>query len=99
MICKGSFIFRGLEKREAGTFKDDNGNEIKYSSSYLVKVDEIVEGKALERRFKFDLTNSKLASDFSNLQIYTPVEISFDVNIYPKSVTLVPKQLFVVEKK
>lgn len=99
MICEGNFIFRGIEKKDAGTFTDVSGKEIRFDSSYHLKLDEIVDGKAVERKFKFPISNTKLASDFANLQVYTPVKISFDVNIYSTRVNLVPKQLFVVEKK
>lgn len=96
MVCKGNFIFRGIEKKDAGTFTDENGKDIRYDSSYHLKLDEIVEGKAIERKFKFPISNTKLASDFTNLQVYTPVEISFDVNVYATRVTLTPKSVFIV---
>lgn len=96
MNCKGNFIFRGIEKKDAGSFTDQLGNNVTYNSSYHVKVDEIVDGKINERKFKFPVDNTKLANDFSNIQPYTPIEISFDLNIFATKIALVPKSVFVV---
>lgn len=96
MNCKGNFVFRGIEKKDAGTFTDVSGNKISYDSSYHVKVDEVVDGKIQERKFKFPSAEGKLANDFMNLQPYTPVEINFEINIYATRISLTPKSVFVV---
>ena len=40
MICKGVVVFKGIGKREAGTFTDNTGRDIKYDASYQVSFDE-----------------------------------------------------------
>lgn len=96
MNCKGRFIFRYIEKRDAGSFTDDNGKEVRYDSSYNLKLDEIVEGKPVERKFKIPLSNNSLANDFFNLEPYSACEVTFDINLYANSVKLTPKQVIAV---
>ena len=91
MECKGKFVFRSIEKKEAGSFTNENGVKVDYPSSYQIKVDEMIDGKPQERRFKFDIGNKRLADVFYNFDTYTICEITFDVNIYASSVKLVPK--------
>ena len=96
MNCKGRFIFRYIEKKEAGSFTDENGREIRYDSSYNLKLDEIVEGKPVERKFKIPLTDKNLANDFFNLEAYSPCEVTFDISLFANSVKLTPKQVLAV---
>ena len=96
MNCKGRFIFRYIEKKEAGSFTDENGKEIRYDSSFNLKLDEIVDGKPVERKFKIPLSDKNLANDFFNLKPYYPCEVTFDINIYANSVKLTPKQVLAV---
>lgn len=96
MNCKGRFIFRYIEKKDAGSFKDENGKEIRYDSSYNLKLDEIVDGKPTERKFKIPLSNNGLANDFFNLEPYSTCEVVFDINLYANSVKLIPKQVIAV---
>ena len=41
MKCKGSFVFKSISHRDAGVFKNDKGEDVKYPSAYILKVDEI----------------------------------------------------------
>ena len=52
MKCVGKFKFKGLVKREGGSFTNDRGQEITYKESYLLKVDESTENGIYERGFE-----------------------------------------------
>lgn len=40
MESRGTFIYKGKQKRDAGEFKNDKGDVIKYGESIVVKFDE-----------------------------------------------------------
>ena len=93
MKCAGRFIYRGIEKKDAGSFTNDNGQTISYDSSYQVKLDEIVDGKPQERKFKFPTKEKKLADSFNDLEPYSKCEITFNVNIFANSIRLIPLEV------
>lgn len=79
MKCQGIVIFKSIEKREGGTFKDSLGNDLSYSAAYVVKFDENLDGKINERKAKFPDTNVSLYTKFKTLQPYTKIELVGDV--------------------
>lgn len=90
MLCKGTLIFKSIDKREGGTFKNDKGQDINYDSSYIIKVDEVKGKDVNERKFKFPQTNKVLFESFSEIEPYTKVDITFDVVISTNTCKLVP---------
>lgn len=89
MKCKGNFVFKNLTHRPGGTFKDSNGNEINYSSAYILKVDELREnGDAEQRKFKIDEKQVELINDFKELEQYQKIELEFDLTLYDNKMTL-----------
>ena len=90
MICKGVVIFKGIEKREGGVFKGQNGNDIKYDPSFSVKFDERKEGKIDERKLKFPASNTYLYNKFAGIKPYTEVFLECDVVLSNNSCKLVP---------
>lgn len=90
MRCKGIVMYKGIEKRDGGTFKNDKGQDINYDSSYVVKFDEIVENKINERKLKFPSSNKVLFEKFSGLRPYTEVLIDCDVVLSANTCKLVP---------
>lgn len=90
MLCKGTLIFKSIEKREGGTFKNDKGQDINYDSSYIIKVDEVKGKEVNERKFKFPQTNKVLFESFSDIEPYTKVDITFDIVISTNACKLVP---------
>ena len=90
MFCKGILIFKSIDKREGGTFKNDKGQDINYDSSYIIKVDEVKGKDVNERKFKFPQTNKVLFESFSEIEPYTKVDITFDVVININACKLVP---------
>lgn len=89
MKCVGKFKFKGLVKREGGSFTNDRGQEINYNASYLLKVDESTENGIYERGFKIP-EDSDLVLPLSKLQPYQDVTLEFDVNFYGNSIKVVP---------
>ena len=90
MNSKGIVIFKGIEKRDGGKFKDATGREIDYDSSYVIKFDENTNGSINERKLKFPYSNTYLANKFQALDAYTQVEIECDVVFHTNGVRLVP---------
>ena len=80
MRSKGIIMFKGIEKREGGTFTSD-GEQVKYDPAYIVKFDEIIENKINERKLKFPVSNKVLYDKFAELRPYTQVEITCDITI------------------
>lgn len=90
MYCKGNVMFKGIEKRDGGKFKNDKGEEVDYNSAYVVKFDEIVDGKINERKLKFPTSNKVLFNKFSDFKPYTEVQIVCDVVLMQNACRLVP---------
>lgn len=90
MQCEGNFIFKGLGERSGGKFTNNQGREITYASSNVIKLDELVNGKPVERIFKFSKDDINLKDKFSKIDLYTDITVVFDIKIYKNNVTLVP---------
>ena len=90
MYCKGIVMYKGIEKREGGTFKNSQGQDINYDSAYVLKFDEIVNNKMDERKLKFPTSNKILYDKFSQLRPYTQIEITCDVVLMNNACRLVP---------
>lgn len=89
MYCKGVVMFKGVEKREGGTFTN-NGEKINYDASYVIKFDEIKEGKINERKLKFPINNKMLYEKFSKFNPYTNVLLTSEVVFGQSACRLVP---------
>ena len=89
MKCVGKFKFKGLVKKDGGSFTNDRGQVITYKESYLLKVDENTDRGIYERGFKIS-ADSELVMPLSKLQPYQDVTLEFDVNFYRNSVSIVP---------
>ena len=90
MKCTGEVIYKGIEKRDGGVFKNDKGQDINYDSSYVIKFDEIKDGTVNERKLKFPASNKSLYEKFSDIAPYTKVTIVCDVVISNTICRLVP---------
>lgn len=97
MYCKGNVMYKGIEKRDGGSFTNDKGQPVDYNSAYVVKFDEIVEGKINERKLKFPTSNKVLFDKFQNFDPYTQVEIVCDVVLMQNACRLVPIDVKEVE--
>lgn len=90
MKCLGKFKFRGIERKDGGSFTDNNGRVVNFKESYAIKLDEILpEGSVIERLFKIPV-DSPLVPQLSKLEVYQDVTLEFDVLIYRNSTKLVP---------
>ena len=89
MRCKGIIMYKGIEKRAGGTFVN-NGQNINYDEAYVIKFDEIVEGKINEHKLKFPISNKTLYDKFASIRPYTQVEITCDVVLMTNACRLVP---------
>lgn len=80
MYCEGNFKFKGILKKDAGTFKNDKGEVINYPEKYELKVDEIDEdGLINERLFKLPI-DSKLIATLVTFKPYQDINLTFDVS-------------------
>lgn len=90
MYSKGFLVYKGIEKRDGGTFKNDKGQDVNYDSSYVIKMDEIKDDVINERKFKFPTSNKVLFDKFKKFERYENVLVTFDVVISANSCKLVP---------
>lgn len=90
MKCDGIVIFKSIDKRQGGTFKNSAGQDIDYDASYVVKFDEILGNSFNERKLKFPISNKVLFDKFSDIEPYTRVRIICDVVLSTNSCKLVP---------
>ena len=98
MKCRGEFIFKSLEEREAGTFTNDKGENINYPSSFVLKLDEINENGINERKLKFPKENTELANRLNRLEPYTKIQLEFDVMIYGSQARITPTSFVDVQE-
>ena len=89
MRCSGVVMYKGIEKRAGGTFVS-NGQNVEYNEAYVVKFDEVIEGKINERKLKFPVSNKVLYDKFSQFDPYTQVFITCDVILMQNACRLVP---------
>lgn len=93
MKCQGKFIFKGIEKRAGGEFVDAQGRNVKYDESYQLKLDEKTEKGIYERRLKVSKDNMLLVQKLEQLEAYTEIELTCEVNFYGNRITVVPVDL------
>ena len=89
MQCEGMFKFRGLTHVDAGTFKNDKGQEVKYKESYKLKVDEMTPQGMFERTFKI-ASDSVLIPELMKYGVYQDIHLIFDVMVYASGCRVVP---------
>ena len=89
MIAQGKFKFKGIQKRDGGSFVNDKGQTINYKESYSLKLDENIESNSYERVFKVPI-DSPLINQLQQLKIYEDVTINFDVLMFGTNTKLVP---------
>lgn len=100
MECKGIFVYKSLSKRSAGQLTNAKGEVVQYPESYILKADELHEGKIDERKYNIPTSSTSLINRISPLNPYTKVEILFDLNVYASgSIKLVPKDIKVLDNK
>lgn len=91
MKCKGIFVFKSLTHRPAGTFKNDNDEDVNYPSAYILKVDELGDnGEINERKFKIAEDKTQLINDLKSLDAYERFALDFKVTIYTSRISLEP---------
>lgn len=91
MKSSGIVIYKGIQERSGGKFKNANGEEIDYEASYVVKFDEISSsGEINERKIKFPKSNKALYEDFAGIEPYTKVKLFCDVVLSQSTCKLVP---------
>lgn len=89
MKCEGSFKFKGLQRKEGGTFTNSLGKEISYKDSYSLKLDETTDNGIYERIFKLP-TDSTLIEPLLILKPYSDITLEFEVNFYSGGIKLIP---------
>lgn len=99
MKAIGEFIYKCLEKRGAGEFTNDKGENIKYGESYVLKVDEVVDGNINERKLKVDVNNTSLIDKLKQLKPYEKISLECDVVLYTNSAKVVPVALTTANNK
>ena len=90
MKSKGVVVYKGIEKRDGGTFKNAQGQDIKYDSSYVVKFDENMNNQINERKVKFPASNTYLYEKFSKFKPYTEVLLTCNIQLSNNACKLVP---------
>ena len=90
MRCKGIVMYKNIEERAGGTFKNDKGEDITFDKAYVVKFDETVDDKINERKLKFPFSNKSLHDKFKVLKPYTYVTLTCDVVLMASSCKLTP---------
>ncbi len=93
MKAIGNFVFKGLEKRPGGTFKNDKGQDINYNESYLLKVDEVTDESINERKLKIPIENTTLINSLNKLKPYDHVTLECEVSLYQNSAKVVPSAI------
>lgn len=91
MKAKGTFMYKGVSQREGGTFKNEKGEEVAYKPCMTLTCDEILDdGTGKERKFKFQDGQTALVNDFRVLDLYTKIEIEFDLAMYTNRCVVTP---------
>lgn len=90
MEARGQFTFKSITPADGGSFTNEKGQVINYNPSYLLKLDELVEDKIFERRFKIQLENKTLIDSLLTLKPYDKINMKFDVLMYLNSTKLIP---------
>ena len=93
MQAKGEFMFKSITERAKGSFTDkETGEVVSFDACNMLVADEFLDdGSVKERRFKLDLKDDAvLSGEFSALDQYTKVEITFDVTLYASNARVKP---------
>lgn len=99
MKAIGEFIYKCLEKRGAGEFTNEKGESVKYKESYILKVDEVIDGNINERKLKIDVNNVGLIDKLKQLKPYEKISLECDVTLYNNAAKVVPVALTTVNNK
>lgn len=75
MKCEGNVVFKSIQKREGGSFKNLKGELVDYDPAYIVKFDENIDGIISERKAKFPDTNVALYTKFKTLEPYSKINL------------------------
>lgn len=90
MKCEGNFVFKSIEHVDAGEFKNPNGDVVKYPGSYKLSVDEWIDGKINEVKFKIPESSSDLVNQLRVLKPYQDIKLECSVNFYNNVIRIVP---------
>lgn len=93
MVCIGEFIYKGVEKREGGTFTNDKGQNINYDASYLLKVDELTDSGAYERKLKISKDNTMLVDKLKAKKFYEKINLRCEIVFSNSNVRVIPVDL------
>ena len=93
MKAYGKFVYKSLEKRDGGEFTNSSGQNIKYEDSYVLKIDENVDGSINERKLKVDKNNIGLINQLKDVKPYSEIELECEVHLYQNSCKLIPIRL------
>lgn len=93
MKCVGNFVFKGIEERQGGEFKNAQGQMIKYDSSYVIKVDEVTDNGIYERKLKVPKTNTELINKLKQKKPYENISLLCDVSFYGSQARVIPVDL------
>ena len=83
-------VYKGVAKRDGGEFLNDRGEKIVYDPSYVVKVDEEVNGEIHERRLKFPISNKNLYNKLNELDSYSKICLVCDVQLFSGNAKVLP---------
>lgn len=83
-------VFKGVNKRDGGEFTNDKGQVIPYDPSYVIKIDEDVNGDMIERKLKFPVQNKVFYDKLSKLAPYTRIVLECDVQLFANNAKVVP---------
>ena len=98
MKCQGKFKYRGLERKEAGSYIGKDGIKRDYKAKYHLKLDETTEDGIVERVFKVEL-DSPFVPKILSIKPYEDFIIQFNINIYKNgSVSLIPEDIITSTK-
>lgn len=93
MKCIGDFVFKGIEERKGGEFKNSRGELIKYDSCYVLKVDEVTPSGIFERKLKIPKDNNSLLEKLRQKKPYDGITVQCDVAFYGGQAKVIPVDL------
>lgn len=83
-------IFKSVSKKEGGEFTNDKGQIVKYAPSYIIKIDDNVNGEIVERKLKFPLENKALYNKLSELEAYSKICLVCTVQLFTGNAKVLP---------
>ena len=93
MKAFGKLVYKSLEERDGGEFVNAQGQNIRFDKTYVLKVDENLNGSISERKLKVDPANVGLVNQLRELKVYSEFELECDVVMYQNSCKLIPVRL------